>query len=148
MGSLLSTFGIDWHLLIANAVNFIVLVALLTWLLYKPVMKMVAQRERTIAKGVEDAEEAARKLQEADGTAAERVDKAESEAAGIVDSARKAANEAKSTLLKEVKNAQRPWSVTLNHVRRSLRSKALRESEKEIARLAMLAAAKVIKEKA
>ena len=48
MSALITAFGIDWHLLFANAVNFIVLAALLTWLLYKPVMKMVAEREAVV----------------------------------------------------------------------------------------------------
>src|SRR3989344_1599152 len=66
MGALFSTFGIDWHLLVAQTANFLILAALLTWLLYKPVLKMVREREQVIARGVEEAEEASRKLAAAD----------------------------------------------------------------------------------
>src|SRR3990167_8274979 len=58
----LETFGIDWQLLIAQGVNFLILAGLLTWLLYKPVLRIVKERQAFVAKGVEDAERAAKKL--------------------------------------------------------------------------------------
>lgn len=147
MSALLSTFGIDWHLLFAHGVNFAILAGLLTWLLYKPVMKMVAERERVVKQGVEDAEEAARTLSEAEHTASERLNKAESEAVGIVDTARQSAGEERTRIVKEAEARAAAVAADAEARSKEAAAKALRESEKEIARLAVLAAAKVMQEK-
>jgi F-type H+-transporting ATPase subunit b len=147
MSALISTFGIDWHLLFANTVNFAVLAVLLTWLLYKPVMKMVAERQKVVAKGVEDAEEAAKTLAQAETTAGERINAAESEAVGIVDTARQSAHEEKTRLVKEAEARAAAIAADADARAKETAAKSLRDSEKEIARLAVLAAAKVMHEK-
>ncbi|MDO8425762.1 MAG: hypothetical protein Q7T01_04625 [bacterium] len=58
MGDLLTKLGIDWRLLIAQLVNFLVLFFLLKKLLYKPVLGMLEQRRATIAQGIARAREA------------------------------------------------------------------------------------------
>jgi F-type H+-transporting ATPase subunit b len=145
MSALFSTFGIDWHLLIAQTVNFVVLLAILSWLLYKPVLKMVDERKRLVVKGVEDAEEAERKLAEADGEAAIRVGSAEKEAEEIVKGARALGAAEKATLLKEAE--ARAAQVERDAAARAAEdlARAKRESEKDIARLAVLAAEKVLR---
>ncbi|HEX7651095.1 MAG TPA: hypothetical protein VF439_00025 [Candidatus Paceibacterota bacterium] len=146
MNALLSTFGIDWHLFIAQAVNFGVLAIALTYLLYKPVLKMIRDREAIVAKGVEDAEAASVKLAEADTESGERLKAAEQQAAGIVDTARAAASDAKAKLLKEAEARAAQVAADAEARAKEASAKALRESEKEIARLAVLAAAKAMAE--
>jgi len=147
MSALLATFGIDWHLLLFNMLNFGVLVAALTYFLYKPVMKMVKERQSVVTKGVEDAEEAAEKLKAAEGTANMRINSAESEAVGIVDAARKSANEEKARIVKEAEARAASVAKDAEARAQEAHAKALRESEKEIARLAVLAAAKALHNK-
>jgi F-type H+-transporting ATPase subunit b len=147
MSALISAFGIDWHLLFANAVNFIVLAALLTWLLYKPVMKMVAEREAVVAKGVHDAHAAAKKLEDAEGEAGRRISGAETEAVSIVDAARASATEEKARIVKDAEERAAQLSKDAEARAKEASAKALRESEKEIARLAILAAGKAMAEK-
>ena len=59
MEQLFEAFGIDAKLIAVQILNFTVLAGLLTYLLYKPILKMLADREEKIAQGVRDAEEAA-----------------------------------------------------------------------------------------
>ncbi len=148
MEQLFGAFGIDWKLLIAQAINFGVLLAALTFLLYKPVLKTLEERKEKVAKGVLDAEEAEKKLASADGVAAERLREAEGSAETIVSNARDAAQGEKARILKEAE--ARATDVALDAEARAKESqaKALRESEKEISRLAVLAAEKVLREKA
>lgn len=148
MSALLSTFGIDWHLLFANIVNFVILAALLTWLLYKPVMKAVTERERVVAKGVEDAEEAAKRLRDADAAARERMNAAETQATGIVETARRAAGDEKAKIVGDAEARAAHIAADAELRAKEASAKALRESEKEIARLAVLAAAKAMAESA
>ncbi len=64
MQAILSTFGVDWHLLLINAVNFGLLMAALTYFLYTPVMKMLEERRERVGQGVRDAEAAGRAKQD------------------------------------------------------------------------------------
>ncbi|HRH23970.1 MAG TPA: hypothetical protein PK109_00025 [Candidatus Paceibacterota bacterium] len=147
MDALLDAFGIDWKLLIAQAVNFGILIVALYFLLYKPVLKVLEERRVMVAKGVEDAERATQKLAGADAAAAATVEKADKEAAEVLASARDAAATERTRLVKEAEARAAAISADAEARSKEAAAKALRDSEKEIARLAILAAAKVAGEK-
>ena len=144
MSALFTTFGIDWHLLIAQVVNFGILVVALTWLLYKPVLKMVREREHVVSKGVADAEESARRLASADDEAAARAMKADREAERVMAAAREAAKVEKERLVREAE--MRAAALERDAAARAHEeiARQKRESETEIARLALLAAEKIL----
>lgn len=145
MDQLFAAFGIDWKLLIAQAVNFGVLFGVLAWLLYKPVMKTLDERRVKVAQGVHDAEAAAKKLESAEGEAKEVVKQAAHEAEGIVASAREAATTEKVRIVKEAEARAAATDADADMRARETAARVLRESEKEIARLAILAAEKAMK---
>jgi len=147
MQQLFAAFGVNVSLLIAQAVNFAIVLIALWYFLYKPVLEMIEKRKEVVAKGVEDAALASEKLAQADGEAESRIAAADSEASGIVSSAREAANAEKARLLKEAE--ARAVAVTQDAEARAqeIAAKAKRESEKDIARLAILAAEKVLTSK-
>lgn len=147
MSALLAAFGISGSLLLAQAVNFGILLVVLTYLLYKPVMKVIAERQAKVAQGVIDAERAAEKLAKADDEAAGRVSKAETDAEGIVASARDTATAEKNRIVKEAEARAAALAADAEARSKETAAKALRESEKEVARLAILAAEKVLREK-
>ncbi len=148
MEQLFGAFGIDWKLLIAQAINFGVLLAALTYLLYKPVLKTLDERKEKVAQGVRDAAEAEQKLAEADTHVQTRLRNAEGEAEGIVASARETAQGEKARILKEAEARAADVAADAEARAQEASAKALRESEQEIARLAVLAAEKVLREKA
>jgi len=145
MDQLFTAFGIDAKLLIAQAVNFGVLFVALTYLLYKPTMKTLDERRIKVAKGVEDAEAAELKLAEADVEVGQKLKGAESEAEGIVASARDAAGSEKARIVKEAESRATAIEAESEARAREAASRALKESEKEIARLAILAAEKAMR---
>lgn len=147
MNALFTTFGIDWHLLIAQTINFIILAVALTWFLYKPVLKMVKERERVVAKGVEDAEESKQRLSYTETEVEKRLSAAEKEASSLVERAKHSAVDERTTILKEAE--ERALRVALDAEARAKETaaQALRESEQEIARLAILATEKVLAKK-
>ncbi len=146
MESLLDAFGIDWKLLTAQLVNFGVLFVALTWLLYKPVMKTLDERSQKIAKGVEDAELASLKAATADEDAAKVVKGAETEAETIVSSARDLAGTEKARIVKEADARAAQIAADADARAKETAAKALRDSEKEVARLAVLAAEKILRD--
>jgi F-type H+-transporting ATPase subunit b len=145
MQQLFSAFGVDWHLLIAQAVNFGIVLVALWYFLYKPVLAQLAKRQELVAKGVEDAARATEMLAGADAEAGKRVAAADGEAEEIVSAAREAANTEKTRLLKEAE--ARAVAVTRDaEVRaKEIAARAVTESDKEVARLAILAAEKLLK---
>ena len=48
------TFGVDWPHLIAQTLSFGIVCALLYWLAYQPVLRMLDERRRQIAQGLEN----------------------------------------------------------------------------------------------
>lgn len=148
MEELFATFGIDWKLIIAQAVNFGIVLAALTYFLYKPVLKTLDERAKKIAQGVEDAEKARSMREGADAEAAGIVAKADAEASELLSTARESAGAERARLVKEAETRAAAIAADAEARAKEASAKALRESEKEIARLATLAAAKVLKEKA
>lgn len=145
MQELFSAFGIDWRLLIAQAINFAIVLVVLRVFLYKPVLAMLAKRQEIAAKSVEDAARATEMLASADGEASRRVIAAEKEAESIVSSAREAGTEEKARLLREAEARAVALSTDAETRAQEVALRLARESEKDITRLALLAAEKVLK---
>ena len=55
MDSFISTFHIDWKIIIAQAVNFIIVFLVLYFFALKPLGKLMRERSDKIAKGLDDA---------------------------------------------------------------------------------------------
>ena len=145
MTQLFSAFGIDWRLLIAQAVNFAIVLVALWYFLYTPVLAMLSKRQEVVAKGVEDAARAGEKLAGADSEASKRVVAADAQAEEIVSAARESAQAEKVRLLKEAE--ARAVAVTKDAEARAneIAARVARESERDVARLAILAAEKILK---
>lgn len=77
MEDLLSHLGINWKILVAQGVNFFLLVILLNSLLYKPLIKLINERRKKIEDGLRNAETAEIKIQEAEVLKQEEILKGE-----------------------------------------------------------------------
>jgi len=64
MEELIKTFHIDWKLIVAQLINFAIVLWVLKKFAYGPVLKMMTERADKIDKGVKDAESAGAKLAE------------------------------------------------------------------------------------
>ncbi len=84
MYELLTQFGIDWKLLLAQVVNFFILLLVLRKFAYGPIIKMFNTRRQKIAEGIEASDQAKLKLSEAKEIEQQILLKAEQEALGIV----------------------------------------------------------------
>ena len=144
MESLISSFGLDWKLLIAQAVNFALLLAVLSYFLYKPLVRLIDERREKIAEGVEKAAAADRKLEEALEEGKRMVGDAAKEAEGVVAAARARAEE-KGTEIVAGANAKATTILSDATLRaEEAKRQAIAESERDIARAAMLAAEKLL----
>lgn len=84
MNALLDQLGIDWKLFLSQAVNFFILLGVLTFLVYKPLMKVIKQRTAKIKEGLDKAEEADERLKEIDVIGKEKINAAEQKGIEII----------------------------------------------------------------
>lgn len=147
MSELFAAFGINWKLITAQMVNFGALVFLLSYFLYSPILKLLDERREKIAQGVKDAEEASAKLAASHGEGKEIVGMAVKEAAVLLSDARTRADEKGMELLKIAQNRADAVLADANARAEEARRQALTSSEKEIAKVAMLAAEKIMRSK-
>ena len=91
MDSLISSFHLDWGLLLAQMFNFAVVLAVLYWLLLKPLFKTVNDRGNKIAQGLADADKAQAKLSKAAGEGRKVINEAKKKAAVILQQAKEQA---------------------------------------------------------
>lgn len=145
MEELFAAFGINWKLLLVQALNFGLLLVVLTYFLYKPVFSMIRARREKIEEGVRNAEEAARKLAESDIKGKEVVTKASREAEGMLAAARTSAEEKKVAMMRDAEAraeaVMKDAEARAAEAERQMRAK----SEREIAKTAMLAAEKIMR---
>ncbi len=144
MEQLFATFGINGKLLLAQTVNFGILLVALTYFFYKPLMRSLEARQKMVTKGVDDAQRASQKLAAADDVAADKIVAAEDQAQEIMIKARDGAHTERIKIMKEAQERAAALSADAQARAKEDASKLLRESEKEIARLAILAAEKTL----
>jgi F-type H+-transporting ATPase subunit b len=145
MQQLLDAFGINWQLLIAQAVNFAIVLVALWYFLYKPVLAQLAKRQEIVAKSVSDAKQAEEMFAHADSEAESRVHAADTEAENIVAQARASAHEVKEKLIADAESRAVTIEKDAEARATEVAARQRRESEQEVARLAILAAEKILK---
>jgi len=147
MSELFSKLGIDWKLLIAQIVNFLVLLFILWKFAYGPILAMLEKRQKKIEKGLADAQEAGRKLEESEEKQKEILKKARTEAKDIVEKAHIQAEKAKSEIASEAKvQAEKIITVAKAEIEQE-KQKTMAEIKSEIGSLVVAATEKIVDEK-
>lgn len=147
MSELLTKLGIDWKLLIAQVVNFLILLFVLWKFAYGPVLAMLEKRQKKIEKGLTDADEAHKKLAESEEKQQEILRKARTEAKDIVEKAHDQAEKAKSEIAAESKAQAEKIIAGAKAEIEQEKQKTIAEIKAEIGGLVALAAEKIIDEK-
>lgn len=147
MEELIKTFHIDYKILIAQVVNFTIVLFVLYKFAYGPLLKAMNDRTKRIEKGLKDAEEVGKKLQETEDREKEVLTNAKREAQSIIESAEKTALKNKEDLLEEAKKKS---EEIVDNTRKQLeeeKKRMLSEIKSEVADLVVAATGKVIDEK-
>ena len=144
MAEIFATFGIDWRLLLINTVNFGVVLFVLWYFLYAPVMKILEERRQKMAKGVEDAQKAEAELGAIKGSRAEMLAKAGKEADSVVSEARSAGATKQKELILQAEAAAARTIEEAKAEAEDLKNKAVQESKQEVAKLIVLGMEKAL----
>ncbi len=89
----LTEFGVKPILLLAQVVNFLILLFILKRFLYKPILKVLEDRKQKIAQGLQDADEIEKRLQQITAEREEKLKAAGKDAEGILREATKTAEQ-------------------------------------------------------
>src|SRR3989344_3176313 len=104
MDSIISTFHIDWKIIIAQAINFGVVFTVLYIFALKPLSKLMEERSGKINKGVDDAKTNATLLLKTRAEYDEALSKARAEADKIFQEGKKEATVKRAVMLEEAKD--------------------------------------------
>lgn len=130
--------------LIAQIINFLILVFILAKVAYKPLMQALADRQAKIAQDIESAEKERMTAEQLRKEYQEQLAAARGQAQAIVDKAMKLAEQTKEELLAEARAEHaRLLKATQEEIARE-REKALAELRGEVVSLSLAAATKII----
>lgn len=144
MDSLISTFHIDWKLIVAQMVNFAIVFFVLYKYAIKPLGKLMDERGKTIEKGLSDAKENAAKLAETEQEYAKALAAARKEAGEIVTSAKHEAEAEKARIMESAKAEAATIITTGKAQLEAEKAKMITDAKKELADLVIAATEKVL----
>ena len=142
----MEAIGINLQLLVAFLINFLILFGLLTAVLYKPVLKMLDERQARIKESLEQAEKIKDQTTRSEEQVKAAIETARKEGQSIIAQASQIAEKLKE----EAKDGARKEAETIISKAKDdiklERDKSIAELRNEFANLTVLAAEKVIKE--
>lgn len=140
----MEALGINAGFVIAQIVNFGVIVLLLGVALWRPLTRTLDERAMKIARQLEDAEVAAKARANAEAEAAKILDQARREAARIADEARSRGEEAGQGLLAEARAEAEKILADAREKAIAERNRQLADLRDQVAGLAMAATRRLI----
>jgi F-type H+-transporting ATPase subunit b len=146
MEQILHVFGIDWKILIVQIVNFVLLLALLWYLLYRPLLALIEKRRTQIIETVANAERAEAAVKDADAKKAEIVTQATKDAESIVATARQSGKSKEASIVEEAENKAGRIVTEANMKAEEIQREALEKSKDDIAKLVVLGVEKSLKQ--
>lgn len=133
--------------LIAQVLNFLVLVLVLAKFAYKPLLNVMEERKTKIADDLAAAENAKAEAEAVKAEYAAKLAEAKQEAQAIIDNARKAAAAAADKIAAEAKAAQEQEKAKALEAIALEKQKAMADIRAQVISLSMVAASKIVEQK-
>ncbi|MCX6809845.1 MAG: F0F1 ATP synthase subunit B [Candidatus Berkelbacteria bacterium] len=143
----LSALGIDGKLLIAQIINFLILMFLLYKFLYNPILKILKERQDKIAKGLKDSELSQKILQETEEKTRKLINKANQDAEKIVQETKKSMEEEASKAISKAQTKSEEILVAARNQAKIEQDQIFTKAKKEIADLVATATEKILETK-
>lgn len=147
MDLIVSIFHVDVKLLIAQALNFLIIFLILYFFAFKPISKIMQERTTTIEKSLDDAKKIEEKLSLAEAESQAILSRAQKEYSDIVNQAHESAEENRQKLIAKTKEEVAEIVKKEKENIQADKEAMLKELRGEVADLVVLATEKIIKEK-
>ena len=142
--NLIDALGLDIKILIAQFVNFGILLFVLGWFFYKPVLKFLDERSEKIKSGVLKFEEAERKLITIEAKEKKILAQASKEASNIIQEAYLKLDKQKEGIIEETRQAVLKIKEEGKNELENQKKKIIREIKEEAGDLVVVATKKVL----
>jgi F-type H+-transporting ATPase subunit b len=146
MEEITKVFGIDWRLFIIQAINFGLVVFLLSKFLYKPILNVIEERRNIITKGLDDAKLAEQNLQNSIEQKDKLVSEAKEQSQDILSRTKTDAIKMKEKILSDAELEKARLIKEANLRAEEIGKMAVEESKEAVAKMAILAAEKILRE--
>ena len=130
--------------LVAQIINFLILMVLLAKFAYKPLIKVLEERQKKIADSIESAELAKVEAEQLKKDYQEQLSTARKEAQALVDKAVKLAEQSKEDILEEARQEHARILKTVQAEIAREHEQALTQLKSEVVSLSMAAASKIV----
>jgi len=141
---IVETFGIDWPMLIAQAINFLIVAFVIWKFAFKNILSTIKEREKQIADSLRNADKIKLELEETEKQQQETLQEASLEAKKTISIAQE---QAKAFIEEQKEDARRQAEEIISKAKLALeqeRERVLREAREEIASLVVLTTSKVL----
>lgn len=146
MGTAVDALGINLPQLIAQVANFIVLLVILRFTLYKPILRMLDERKQRIADGLNAAETARQEAAAAQANIQQQLDSARRDGQEIVATAQQVAGRIQAEARDQAERDREAAAVRSRQEIQQERDRAIADLRAEFADLTVAAAGRVIGE--
>ena len=144
---LLDALGLNLKVLLAQLINFAILLFILWKFGYRPILNILAKRREKVSQGVKDAQAAEEKLNAAREKEKEVISQAKKEALVILEEAKRKAEEKKRVILDKAKEE---IGEVINLEKQKIqqeKAETLKSIKADVSQLVILAVEKVLQEK-
>lgn len=146
MPEIFTKLGLDYKLIIAQAVNFVLLLIILQRLAYKPVLKILNDRTERIDKSLKQAKKIEEELKNTEELKLVELKKAKEEAQKMIKEAREASEKRAQESLENTKAKTQEIVEKAKQEIRAEKEKSIQEAKKQIADVSIRIAKKIIGE--
>lgn len=143
---ILELFGVDWKLMLAQLVNFAIVIFVLWKFAIKPLMQTMEKRNNEIEQGLSDAKASAERLDEVEAEVKERLQENRAEAIAILDKAKKQSEENRQAHLEKTKQEVESVIKKAKEQIASEKDSMVAEVKKEVADMVVVALRKILSE--
>ena len=145
MEALIEHFGIDWKILLIQILNFAIVLVAFTFLIYKPLVKYIAERKEKREAGLIKEEEASKRFSEIVNLEREKMRLAEDRASSIIANAQKKAQVEEAEIIKRANDkGKSAYTKALDEIKTE-KDTAMKSAEKNIAVLVKEVLSKFVK---
>lgn len=141
---IVETFGIDWPMLIAQAINFLIVAFIIWKFAFKNILSTIKEREKQIADSLRNADKIKLELEETEKQQQETLQEASLEAKKTISIAQE---QAKAFIEEQKEDARKQAEEIITKAKLAMeqeRERVLREAREEIASLVVLTTSKVL----
>lgn len=139
----IAALGVNWKMFISQGVNFLLLVLLLKWLLYKPVLKLLNERRQKISESMELAEKTKKEAAELEEKNRVAIEEAKRQVKDYLEEAKTQAKEEAKKIQNDAQEDARKITDKVQQEIKSDREKMIRDLKTELADLILLASGKL-----